>query len=237
MHRFFVEKNQIPIITGPNAHHIRNVLRMHVGDKLELLDGSGKIWEVQIKAVQKEKISCEIISSHNTMSEPQIKITIAQSLPKAAKMDFIIQKCTELGADKIIPMLTERWQRIAKEAAEQSGRAIVPKVCPELSFEEILKTGKDYNLALIPWELETSKSLKSILKPLIHAPSPHLAPSRTEGLSILILIGPEGGFSEKEINSAIEQGFTPVTLGKRVLRTETAAMATLAMITYEMEQT
>jgi len=232
MHRFFTTKEQLPNLIGSDVHHLRDVLRMKVGDSLELLDGSGKIYTAKISEIEKNKITCEIISSKQEESEPKVKVTIAQSLPKASKMDLIIEKCTELGVHQIIPMQTERtiakspkldrWKKIAKEAVEQSGRAIIPAISPLTDFQEVLKMRNQFELALIPWELEKNNSLKQALT--TYRPN-HL----------LILIGPEGGFSQKEIELAKEAGFTPISLGKRILRTETAGIAVLSAIMYEYD--
>jgi 16S rRNA (uracil1498-N3)-methyltransferase len=231
MHRFFVAKEQIPSITGSDVHHIKDVLRMKVGEQLELLDGTGKIYEAKISELKKDKIICEILSTHIEVSEPKAKVTLAQCLPKAKKMELIIQKCTELGIDQIIPILsertiarrekTDRWRTIAREAAEQSGRSIIPEISPLIKFEDLLKIKDRFDLALIPWELERKTTLKSALKGL------------ARGGRLLILIGPEGGFSTKEVELAKSAGFTPLSLGIRILRTETAGMAILSMINYE----
>lgn len=235
MHRFFVDKDQVPTITGSDVHHIKDVLRMKAGDKLELLDGTGKIYSAKILQITNEKIICKVISSRQDESEPKVKITLAQCLPKAKKMDLIIQKCSELGAHKIIPTLSERsiakgekldrWKKIAKEAAEQSSRSSIPEITSLTKFEDVLKLKNEYDLALIPWELEKSNSLKK-----------HLTDNRLTGYSdILIIIGPEGGFSQKEIELAKKAGFISVSLGKRILRTETAGMAILSILMYELE--
>ena len=230
MHRFFVDKNQIPLITGSDAHQIRAVLRMKKEDRLELLDGTGRIHLAEIAEIKKDKVLCKVISSRFEGPETKIKVSIAQCLPKGKKMDLIIQKCTELGAHKIIPILSERsiakggkperWQKIAKEAAEQSGRTTMPEVSPLASFEDLLKTVNGYDLGLIPWELEKETTLKSVLK--------KQKPSR-----LLIIIGPEGGFSAAEAAVAQEKGFHAVSLGPNILRAETAAVAVLGIIGYE----
>ena len=236
MPRFFVTPDQIPEIKGTDAHHIRHVLRMQVGDQLELLDGTGKIYTAKIAQMSKEKIICTILSEKIEKSESKVSITIAQCLPKAKKMDLIIQKCTELGVAKIIPVISERsvakgeklerWKKIAKEASEQCGRATIPEISPLLKFSEVLKLAKDYDLALIPWELEDKTTLKKILT--------GLEASRPAGL--VILVGPEGGFSTQEVELVINAGFKSISLGKRILRTETAGMAILSMINYEYSQ-
>lgn len=230
MHRFFIPQEQIPIITGSDAHQIKDVLRMNSGDELELLDGSGKIYTVKISEISKDKIICKIISERSEDKAQKVSVTIAQCLPKAKKMDLIIQKCTELSVNKIIPTLSERsiakgnkldrWKKIAKEAAEQSGRSTIPEIFPLTKFEDVLKLKKDYDLALIPWELEKETSLKKILT--------------TDPFNrLLITIGPEGGFSKEEVDQAIAAGFKPITLGKNILRTETAGMSILSMINYQ----
>ncbi|MDD5383148.1 MAG: 16S rRNA (uracil(1498)-N(3))-methyltransferase [Candidatus Margulisbacteria bacterium] len=235
MPRFFVAQEQIPVITGADVHHIRDVLRLKIGDKLELSDGAGKIYEARISQIKKTEIICGIIASHQAESEPLAKVTLAQALPKGQKMDFVIEKGVELGVDRIIPVVTERtigkkakldrWRKLAKEAAEQSGRAIIPEISPPASFDEVLKMQPDFDLALIPWELEKDNSLKEILSS---------SKAQNTNYKILILIGPEGGFSHQEIDQAKAAGFQSVSLGKRILRTETAGLAALAAIIYEL---
>lgn len=233
MHRFFVPKEQIPNIIGSDAHQIKNVLRMQTGDPLEMLDGSGTKYLAKIKAIKKDLVVCEIIDQTSNISDHKVAITIAQCLPKHKKMDLIIQKCTELGASDIIPVVSERsisksdklerWQRIAKEAAEQSGRPTIPKIHSLTTFNDVLLLISNYDLALIPWELEEQTSTKTILR----ADQPR---------SIIVLIGPEGGFTKKEVETAIQAGFKSISLGKNILRTETASLALLSMINYEFEQ-
>lgn len=245
MHRFFVPKDQVPVITGSDVHHIKDVLRMKVGDQLELLDGTGEIYKSKIVEMKKDKIICEILEHRAQNSELRTQVAIAQGLPKAKKMDFIIQKCAELGANKIIPMLTERsvaksekldrWRKIAKEAAEQSGRAIIPEILPLIKFEEVLKMKNQFDLALISWELEKGKSLKSVLRNFPITQSPNSQIPIPPSPNLLILIGPEGGFSSQEIKLAKKAGFISVSLGKRILRSETAGLAVLAAIMYELE--
>ncbi|OGB87426.1 hypothetical protein A3H38_04745 [candidate division WOR-1 bacterium RIFCSPLOWO2_02_FULL_46_20] len=236
MHRFFVPQEQIPTITGSDAHQIKNVLRLKVGEKIELLDGSGKVYFATIENIGKDKVVCNIIEHRTPNTEDRTQITIAQCLPKAKKMDLIIQKCTELGVSQIIPTLSERsiakadkperWSRIAREAAEQSGRLTIPIIAPLTKFEDVLKIKKDFSLALIPWELEKEKTLKSVLPD-----------NRISGYPvILILIGPEGGFSRVEVEHAKSTGFIPISLGPRILRTETASLSILSIINYEYEQ-
>jgi 16S rRNA (uracil1498-N3)-methyltransferase len=235
MHRFFTPTEQFPAITGSDAHQIRDVLRLKPGDRLELLTGDGLVHEAKISHLAKERIDCEILSSSPTDSEPKIRITLAQGLPKGRKMDLIVEKCVELGVSQIIPLLTERtvakeaklerWRKIAKEAAEQSKRAMVPEIKEIIKFNDLLKLKDQFSLALIPWELEQDCSLKKLF-----------TDNRITGYSsILIVIGPEGGFSQAEVAAAVQAGFVPVSLGKRILRTETAGLAALAAINYELD--
>ena len=236
MPRFFVPQDQIPIITGSDAHQIRNVLRMKPGDKLELFDGYGKAYQAEIQTINKDKVTCKILATQTSNSSSNIKVTLAQALPKGQKMDLIIQKCTELGIEQVIPMVSERslptsnksarWQRIAKDAAEQSGRINVPEITKIKTFAEAIKTKDKYDLAIIPWELEQNNQLKPFLKQL----------NNDGNLTILIIIGPEGGFSQTEVQQAQTAGLIPITLGQRILRTETAGLAILSMINYEFEQ-
>lgn len=243
MPRFFVSEDQIKkdhvTITGSDANHIQNVLRLKVGDAIDILNSTSKIYAAKIVKESKEEIKCEIVSVRSIKSEPAIKVTIAQSLPKGHKMDLIVQKCTELGVHKIIPFLSERtviklgkekkreralrWQRIAKSSAEQSGRGIIPHIEEIKTFEELLDYPKQYDLSLIPWEMEEKKTLKETLK------------GNKKIKSIAIAIGPEGGFSRDEIEKAKKTGFIPITLGRRILRTETAPLVILSMISYEFE--
>ncbi|MCX5751698.1 MAG: 16S rRNA (uracil(1498)-N(3))-methyltransferase [Candidatus Saganbacteria bacterium] len=210
--RVFVHHDQIgkekAEITGSDVNHLKNVLRL-------------------------DKIICKIIGLRSHKSEPSFKITIAQGIPKAKKMDLIIEKGTELGVSAIIPTLCERsipkpqadklerWKRIAKEAAEQCGRLVVPQIHPITKFEDVLNLKEEYDLALIPWEIEKENSLKKVLTNLPHPPQ-----------KVLILIGPEGGFGSIEVERAKEKGFTPITLGNRILRTETVALSILSMFMY-----
>lgn len=248
MPRFFVPPDKIPVISGEDVHHIRDVLRMQLGDELELLDGKGKAYQVKIAEYKKTTIICQILSTKNIEDPTKVKITLAQCLPKADKMKLIIQKSTELGIWSIVPVTSERtivksekkerWQTIAKEAAQQCRLTYVPNVTEVKSFKEILSEAKDYSLAIIPWENEQKICLKSLISPSPDSPSQISRPCLPAGRfpDILILIGPEGGFSTKEIEEAKNAGFIPVTLGPRILRTETAGLAMLAMINYEFGQ-
>jgi 16S rRNA (uracil1498-N3)-methyltransferase len=242
MPRFYVPADQIQggqvTITGSDINHIKNVLRLKIGDQFEVFDSTQKAYLCELQEFNRGFILGKVISELKKNTEPKIKVTLAQCLLKGKKMDFVIQKAVELGVNQIIPVISERsvpdikekkdkklshWQAISKEAAEQCGRTLVPDISSLLNFEELLKLGKNYKLALIPWELETKSSLKQILT--TYRPN-HL----------LIVVGPEGGFSNEEAGSAKQAGFVAVSLGKRILRAETAAISTLANIYYEYEE-
>ncbi len=243
MHRFFVPKDAIKqnkaTLSGSDVHQIRDVLRLSEGSDIELLDGTGNIYAAKIKKLKKDEASCDIISYRESKSEPNIQITVIQSLPKGPKMDMIVQKMTEIGAHKIIPVISERtivklseekeekkvlrWQKIAKEASEQSARGIIPHVEEIKTFEKAIEDAKNYDLALIPWEMEDKATLKNTLN------------KNKKAGNIVIAIGPEGGFSKDEIEKAKKAGFISISLGKRILRTETAGIVVLAEILYEFE--
>ncbi|MFH1386070.1 MAG: 16S rRNA (uracil(1498)-N(3))-methyltransferase [bacterium] len=260
--RLFIPSDQLPDIAGNEAHYLRNVLRVKLGDQLELFDGTGIVYQAEIKTITKGSINCEIKTKQRSPNEPKIQITLAQALPKSSKMDLVVEKAVELGVDKIMPVLTERtistrdklirWQKIAKEAAEQSGRAIVPAVTSLIKFDDLLKLRDQYDLALVAWEEEKTNKLKSLLtdSPTNGSTGPstssgqHRAESRcspsqpSRALSrdkLLLLIGPEGGFSAGEVEKAKTAGFISISLGKRILRTETAGLAALSAILYELD--
>ncbi|OGC04683.1 hypothetical protein A2276_01745 [candidate division WOR-1 bacterium RIFOXYA12_FULL_43_27] len=244
MQRFFIApsqiNNNIAEITGSDARQIQKVLRSKIGDKLIVCDGTEKAYDAEISAINKGTVSLKILRELNEETESTAKITLAQCLPKGSKMDFIIQKSVELGVFDIIPIISERsipkisdksekkqerWQKIAKEAAEQSGRLIIPQVHPIQSFDDLLKSSNKYDLKMIPWELEKENRLRAKLQMV----------GTGRDLSLLIIVGPEGGFSQNEIKSAKSAGFIPITLGKRILRTETAPIAILSNIFYELD--
>lgn len=251
MQRFFVLSEQVHdnkiTIIGSDVNHIKNVLRMGIGDEIEAFDSSGSVYLAEIIEIGSEKIICKIVESRQSKVESRINITLAQCLPKSKKMDFIVQKATELGANGVIPVISERsipkieekadkkllhWQKIAKEAAEQSGRTKIPEIKSLTTFKKLINTAKDYDLALIPWEGEMAISLKNISL-MSRVPDPQSLIPRSP--NILVLIGSEGGFSKQEVESAIKEGFKSISLGKRILRTETAGIVILSQIFYELE--
>jgi len=212
-------------LQGEVAHHLLHVLRHQPGDKIILCDGRNTDYITSILQINKKPtITCSIEETHPCQTEPTVQITLFQGLPKGDKLELIIQKCVELGVTEIIPVLTsrsiakinkktERYQRIAESAAGQSMRGIIPKVHPAVTFAEAIK--QIDGLTIVAYENEKTQTMK-------HATSP--------ASKISIWIGPEGGFSQEEVNTLMKQGATPVTLGERILRTETAAIATVAQI-------
>lgn len=244
MARFFVNPEQIQnqsiIIKGEDVKHISKVLRLKSGDQITISNGQGIEYECIINNMDKVAVSAAIISSHLSETEPKTKITLFQALTKSDKMDFIIQKAVEVGIHKIVPILTERtiikledekkqnsklvrWQKISESAAKQSHRGIIPEVAPIIGLAEAFKQSKDMNCRVIAYEKEIQNRLQNILTDF-------------HGNSIAIFIGPEGGFEEHEVNLAEQNGIIPVTLGKRILRTETAGLFLVSIMMYEMEE-
>lgn len=246
MQHFFVTPEQVKeqeiIITGTDVNHIRNVLRMKIGEKLEISDGNNKKYLCEIRNMSSETVTADILEVKSTDSESACRIVLFQGLPKSDKMDWIVQKSVELGVSEIVPMATrravvkldekkarkkqERWQTIAESAAKQAGRGIIPEIKAVSDFSEALSYAGKLDHILIPYELaegmnETRKQFASLKK----------------GESIGIFIGPEGGFEVEEVQSAVEvAGAVPVTLGKRILRTETAGLFVLSVLSYLMEE-
>jgi 16S rRNA (uracil1498-N3)-methyltransferase len=237
--RFFIAPSQVSgsriSIADEDVRHIASVLRMKTGDALLLCDGQGTEYQTAIAEISKSEIKADIVSQSSRASTGP-RITLGQGLPKSDKMDWIVQKATELGVSNIVPLVTERtivkirdeekrisrWQKIAREAAMQSDRPDIPRIEPVVSFKDFLRTqnAELRTLKLIPWE-EASAPIKEVLK------------QNAAAAPIIVLIGPEGGFSSVETSLARGKGFHAVSLGPTILRTETAAMAVLSMIGYE----
>lgn len=241
MSRFFVDKNNITgdtiNITGDDVKHIKRVLRLKPGDIITVSDGCGTDYRVKIQKIGEDRIITDIMSSVPNNTESNLDITLYQGLPKSDKMDFIVQKSVELGVKRIVPVLTERtivkignpkdvhnkvarWQRISLEAAKQCNRGAIPQVDAPVDFDKALKMAAGAELGLIPYEGENETRLGDQLKRGIR--------------SVAVMIGPEGGFSEKEVHKATESGIRPVTLGPRILRTETAGIVVLSIIGHEL---
>jgi len=248
--RFFInpeQKNDNKVeIVGDDVKHITKVLRLKPGAEITVLDGTGQEFQVILEDCLKERVMGRVISQFEPKVEPKYQVTLIQGLPKGDKMDLIVQKCTELGIRNIIPVNTERsivkidakraekkvkrWQKIAKEAAEQSKRSIIPTVSELKNLSNALENIKGKGLLLMPWEGEKSQGIKEVLK--------HEIKIETAGENlvkeIFLVIGPEGGFSEQEAEAAGALGAITISLGPRILRTETAGLAALTMVLYEL---
>lgn len=246
MQRFFVEPHQIDEaahqihITGTDVNHISNVLRMKQGEEVWISDGGKKEYRCAIEAFSQEEVLLHIIYAQEPDYELPNRLYLFQGLPKADKMELIIQKAVELGAYEIIPVETkrcvvkldgkkaakkvDRWQQIAESAAKQSKRMLIPHVHEVITFKEALKYAQTMDIRLIPYELakgmQETKEILAEIEP---------------GQSVGIFIGPEGGFEEKEVEAAINEGAKSITLGKRILRTETAGLAILSVLMFQLE--
>lgn len=240
MRRFFVEpqllEQRSTVITGELCNHIATVLRLKVGDDILLADGKGREAVASITAVDKGCVSITIGPARPAATAAEsCRITLFQGLPKGEKLDLIMQKCTELGVDRLVPFMAERsiarlagerldkrvqrWERIVREAARQSGRSSIPAI----GFGEDLRTAlqsDSSSLRLLLWEGEQDQGLRQVLA----------GAGKTD--SIAVIIGPEGGLTGAEAAAATAAGFQPVTLGRRILRTETAGPAVLAILQY-----
>ena len=247
MYRFFVDSSQINIceksviIQGSDVNHIRNVLRMKPGEELNVSNGQdGKEYRCAVDSFEEDRVICRLRFVKEDNVELPSRVYLFQALPKADKMELIIQKAVELGAYRIIPVAakrcvvkldekkaasrTARWQTIARSAAKQSKRGVIPEVAEVISFDQAVRLAADMDVKLIPYELaEGMGKTREIIDSL------------REGQDIALFIGPEGGFEESEIQLALDSGIIPVTLGRRILRTETAGMTVLSWIMYRLE--
>lgn len=218
--------------------YIKSVLRLKKNDHLVVFDGQGHEYQAMISSIQANRTVVEILKKYHPRDKP-VRITLSQALPKAGKMDFIIQKATELGVDRVIPFqsarcvsrLTDdnkrqkesRWQKIAVEAARQCGRADVPVISPCVDFQEMIGSVEARGVKIIFWEEETQTGLSDVLRR-----------QRSEGAEdLFIVVGPEGGFLKEEVDQARHAGFQSVSIGRQILRVETAVLAILAIIQYE----
>lgn len=246
MHRFFVEPGQIIgdsiTILGTDAHHITDVLRLSSGQRVIVCDGEGYEYEGKILFSSKDKVTVQVLNVRKSASESPVRIILAQGMPKKAEsFEFVIQKATELGVTSLVPLTSERtvvrpkqdklenrlsrWSRIALEAAKQSQRAKVPEVSTPLTLTQFLDTIPRDALCLIPWEMEKATGIKEVLQWELN---------NRFARTVVVLIGPEGGFSPREIDEASRAGVIPVSLGPRILRTETAGIIALGIIQYEL---
>lgn len=246
MRRFFVSPDDINgeeiFISEPSErNHIKNVLRLQAGDTLIIADGSGMEYQAAITDIPADGVKLSILWVSPSELEPITHVTLFQSVPKQGKMETIIQKSVELGVRSVVPVITERsvpkggfakterWQKISAEAAKQCGRAIIPKVAEPCLLSEMIPHLTDYAAVIFPYEQERSRSIKTVLRD-----SPGLLGGfREKGLALII--GPEGGFADEEAETLKASGALSCGLGRRILRTETAGPAAIAMIMYELE--
>lgn len=243
MPKFFTARENISenkiIINNEDVAHITKVLRLKCGDEITVCDGQGYDYSAVIDEIEPKEIICSVKEKIKCETEPNIEVTLFQGIPKAAKMDYIIQKTTELGISRIVPVMLdrcvvklenakaeakkqERWQKIANEAAKQSGRGVVPEIMMPVNLDTAIKMASELDLCFAPYECEEQKRLKEVLT------------SKLDIKSVGFIIGPEGGFDASETNKIKSAGFETVTLGRRILRTETAGEAVLAMVMYEI---
>ncbi len=244
MQQFFADPSWIQgnniYIEGADVNHMKNVLRMKPGEDVRVSDGGGKTYLCCVSAYEEKRAVLDILKALDSDTELPSRIVLFQGLPKGDKMEWIIQKAVELGAYSVVPFAAKRsvvkldekkavkkqlrWQMIAKGAAEQSGRSIIPEVKNVLTFADALDVSKELDVLLIPYELE--EDMKETAR-IIDAIRP--------GQSVGIFIGPEGGFEEEEVELAKSAGAYPVSLGKRILRTETAGLTVLSVLMYKFE--
>ncbi len=245
MQHFFVTPDQVQddtiTITGSDVNHMKNVLRMRVGEEVTINDGNNISYLCTVESFKEDLALLHIEEQHMTDTELSSHIYLFQGLPKQDKMELIVQKAVELGVYEVVPVATKRavvkldekkalkkvarWQQIAESAAKQAARGYIPRVHELMSYKEALSYAEALDLVLIPYELaEGMKETKEIIEKIL------------PGQSIGIFIGPEGGFEVEEVEDAISIGAKSITLGKRILRTETAGLTTLSVLMFHLEQ-
>ena len=249
MPKFFVAENQINnnkiTIIGDDVNHIKNVLRQKSGDKITICDISKEQdYLCKIDKIEEKSIDCNIIEKLENNTESNVKVTIFQGLSKADKLELVIQKSVELGAYDITPLQMkrcvvklnekdklkkiQRWQKISEVAAKQCGRNIIPKINNIVNVKDVCNLCNEYDIVLIAYENEKENTLKKELK--------NLKKLDKEEIKVAIIIGPEGGIAPEEIEMFEENGAKIITLGNRILRTETVALSVLSIIMYELEK-
>ncbi|MED1874518.1 16S rRNA (uracil(1498)-N(3))-methyltransferase [Brevibacillus borstelensis] len=245
MQRYFVEPHLFSerevTITGDDVHHIVNVMRAKSGEEIIVSDGAGRSAIVRIDSLSGKEVVATVVELLREQRELPVQITIGQGLPKGEKMEWVLQKGTELGAFAFFPFSSERtivkldakkeakkldrWRKIVKEAAEQSHRSILPELLAPVTFRQIVEESSRYTRAVIAYEKEGGTTLHEVL------------PALMPGDSLLVLIGSEGGFSPEEVAAAEAAGIRSISLGPRILRTETACQYVLAAASYQFERT
>ena len=242
MHRFFIPPEWIHgdtvFLQDATAHQIRNVLRMQPGARIVVLDNAGAEYEIELVTVEKSEVCGAMVAKRPATGEPDAAITLYQCMLKKDNFEWVLQKCTEIGVSRFVPVISQRtvvtqvkdnkiarWQRIITEAAEQSRRGRVPELADLIPFEHAVGEVNAFDRALIPWEQATTCTLCDALE-VEERKIQHLA----------LFIGPEGGFDEHEIEAGEDAGMIPVTLGARILRAETAAVVASAITLHELER-
>lgn len=247
MPKFFVKDNQVEdnkiTILGDDVNHIANVLRMKVGDEIQICNtDTTENYNVELNEFSKDSIVCKVLETIASEAESNINLKIFQGIPKSDKMELIIQKSTELGVKAIVPVemerciskingkdekkKIERWQKISEVAAKQSGRDIIPKIEQVIKIKEISEHVSEYDMIIVPYEKAEGYSFKDAIE--------ELKIKDNKNLNIGIVIGPEGGYEPSEVELLQNAGAKVVTLGKRILRTETVALAMASVIMYEL---
>ena len=254
MHRFFVAPALLahpattgnPLITLPDrlAHQVRDVLRLGIGEQLVLLDNSGDEVLASITKCNRASVEVQVLDRRAGKSESPVRIILCQGLLKSARFEWVLEKGTELGVAVFAPILCrrsmagledagpskqQRWQRIIQEAAEQCGRSRLPELLPARPLMHALNDILPGALALMPWEEEHGQTLREVLVPALNR-------GDSQPITVVLFIGPEGGLMAEEVTLAQRYGVQVVTLGQRILRAETAALASVANVMYELEQ-
>ena len=253
MPKFFVNSEQVNNgkirIIGEDVNHIKNVLRMKIDDVFNVCDNISSInYKVKLDTFEQDAVVCKILEKCENIAESNVKVHIYQGLPKADKMELIIQKSVELGVEKIIPVemkrcvvkldgkdkikKIDRWNKISEVAAKQSGRDIIPEICQVETVKQMADKFDEYDLVILCYENEKDLFIKDVLKDsrineILY---------ENNGLKIAVIIGPEGGIDSTEVEAMSEKGARVVSLGNRILRTETVAISLLSIIMYEFER-
>lgn len=237
MHRFFVSPECINqsavVISGKQAYQIKEVLRLQTGDRITVLDNTGSLYKVNLINITRETVMGEVVETECCPNEPTVQITLYQALLKSDKFEMVLQKGTEIGISRFVPIICERsvakvpsnsrierWQRILMESAEQSRRGIIPELEPPTDFRQVCKEIDGFTL--MPWEQEYNKGIKAAMI------------DNGANRIINIIVGPEGGFSHEEVQYAQSAEVIAVTLGNRILRAETAGLVTATIVLYEL---
>ena len=254
MYHFFVEPSQVHTdeieILGGDVNHISSVLRMKAGEEIIVSDGYGNEYGCRLCRFTETAVYAGILEKRRVASELSSRITLFQCLPKGDKMELIVQKAVELGVSEIVPVASrrcvvkldakkeinkrKRWQAVAESAAKQSGRAMIPQVLPVVCFSDALLQAKEPDVCLIPYEC-AEELLKDGQNSAMQR-TREILNSVQKGQFVGIFIGPEGGFEKEEIEAAMQMGAQPVSLGKRILRTETAGLCILSVLMFQLEE-